>query len=96
VTDARARLADEPVPAGLEPFAADVLAALDLQQTFFTKAVERRRTGASLSEVYAIPEGRSASQRLLSAWARMQQRYPSWSAELKDSVYHHLCALDLF
>jgi hypothetical protein len=46
--------------------------------------------------VYQIREGHQASERLLSAWAHMQQRYPKWDATLKDSVYHHLCALDLF
>lgn len=96
VKDARARLVEEPVPAGLEPFAADVLAALDLQKAFFVSAVERRGTGTSVHDVYALPEGRQASQHLLSAWGRMQQRYPAWNADLKDSMYHHLCALDLF
>jgi len=30
------------------------------------------------------------------AWSRMQARYPGWSSETRDSIYHHLCALDLF
>lgn len=32
----------------------------------------------------------------ISAWGRMQARYPSWSPETRDSIYHHRCALDLF
>ena len=96
VRRARSHLADEPVPAGLEAFASDLVTALDLQQAFFVAGVERRRGGASLSDVYTIPEGRKASQHLFSAWARMQQRYPAWGADVRDSVYHHLCALDLF
>lgn len=86
----------EAVPAGLEPFEEDVLAALALQQTFFAKAVPLCTGKGSMREVYAIPEGREASRRLISAFGRMQARYPAWAQETRDSIYHHLCALDLF
>jgi hypothetical protein len=49
-----------------------------------------------MADVYAIPEGRQASARLIAAWGKMSARYPTWSAESRDSIYHHLCALDLF
>ena len=49
-----------------------------------------------MTEVYAVPQGRQASAKLISAWGRMQSRYPAWATETKDSIYHHLCALDLF
>lgn len=49
-----------------------------------------------MSDVYAVPEGRQASTRLVEAWARMEARYPGRSTETRDSIYHHLCALDLF
>ena len=90
------RISALPPPAGLEPFRDDVLAALRLQRTFFDKAVEARRSGGSMDDVWRIPEGRQASGRLIAAWGRMQARYPQWSRETSDSVYHHLCALDLF
>jgi hypothetical protein len=90
------RLAKEPVPAGLEPFHADVGAALALQGQFFEAAVPARAAGRTMVEVYAIPAGRTASGRLIAAWGRMQARYPGWPAQTRDSVYHHLCALDLF
>jgi hypothetical protein len=83
-------------PAGLEPFRDDVAAAFRLQRTFFEKAVEARRSGGSMDDVWRIAEGRQASGRLIVAWGRMQARYPQWSRETSDSVYHHLCALDLF
>ena len=86
----------EPPPAGLAAFQEDVLQALALQQAFFVEAVARREGGGSMSDVYAVPQGRQASAKLISAWGRMQARYPSWAAETKDSIYHHLCALDLF
>jgi hypothetical protein len=86
----------EPPPAGLAAFQEDVLQALTLQQAFFAEAVARRERGGSMAEVYAIPQGRQASTKLISAWGRMQSRYPLWAAETKDSIYHHLCALDLF
>jgi hypothetical protein len=91
-----ARLTSAAAPAGLEAFQADVLAAVALQQAFFEAAVPLRRSGKGMAEVYAIPEGRQASARLVAAWTKMQARYPTWSAETRDSIYHHLCALDLF
>lgn len=89
-------LRSEPVPPGLERFLADVVSALELQKSFFRKAVEARREGKSLDQVFSIPEGRAASSRLQAAFRRMSARYPDWTPEMRDSVYHHLCALDLF
>jgi hypothetical protein len=91
-----ARLTNEAPPAGLEAFQADVLAAVALQEGFFDAAVPLRQAGKDMAEVYAIPEGRQASARLIAAWAKMQARYPTWPAATRDSIYHHLCALDLF
>lgn len=90
------RLAAEPPPRGLAAFQDDVQQALALQPAFFEEAVAQRSAGRSMAEVYRIPQGRQASARLISAWGRMQARYPAWSPETKDSIYHHLCALDLF
>ena len=86
----------EATPAGLAAFQEDVRQALALQQQFFAEAVSLREAGRGMSEVYAVPQGRQASAKLISAWGRMQARYPSWSADTKDSIYHHLCALDVF
>lgn len=96
--DALARLRAEPLPdAGLAPFHEHVLAALELHRTFFEQAVTRAAAGASMRQVHEIPEGRTASQRLIAAWGVLDARYGrTWSPEVKDSVYHHLCALDLF
>jgi len=91
-----ARQQAEAVPAGLEPFQQDLLAALELQRTFFARAVAERDRGSPMDAVYQVPEGRLASSRLIAAWGRMQARYPGWPAETRESIYHHLCALDLF
>jgi hypothetical protein len=90
------RLGADAPPPGLAAFQEDVLKALALQQAFFAEAVPLRRSGRDMAEVYRLPQGRHASARLISAWGRMQARYPAWSPETKDSIYHHLCALDLF
>jgi len=90
------RLRADTPPPGLEPFQSDVVAALGLQRAFFDQAVPQRKAGQEMAALYAIPEGRQASRRLIAAFGRMQARYPAWSAETKDSIYHHLCALDLF
>jgi hypothetical protein len=89
-------LAHDKPPAGLESFHANVIAAIGLQRTFFNKAGSQRIGGDSMQQIYAIPEGRQASSRLITAWGQMSARYPSWSEATKDSIYHHLCALDLF
>jgi len=91
-----ARQNGERSPGGLEPFQVDVLAALALQQAFFSKAAALRQAGGGMDEVYSVAEGRQASARLIAAWSRMQARYPGWPPETRDSIYHHLCALDLF
>ena len=90
------RLGSEPPPPGLAAFQQDVQQALALQQAFFLEAVAQRAAGRGMADVYQIPQGRQASARLISAWGRMQMRYRAWSPETKDSIYHHLCALDLF
>ena len=94
--ETRDRIVAEPVPAGLEEFTGDVLEALDRQRSFFRAAVASRARGVAWDELFQHPDGRVASRRLISAWSRMTQRYPQWSPALRDSVYHHLCALDLF
>ena len=91
-----ARVRDDAPPGGLEAFRDDVVEALALQQAFFAKAVPLRQSGRGMPDVYAIAEGRQASSRLIAAWGRMRARYPAWSAATQDSIYHHLCALDLF
>jgi hypothetical protein len=96
VADLTERTRREPAPPGLAPFQEDVLAALDLQRRFFARAGAMRLEGGSMGEVYALPEGRQASTRLIAAWQKMQARYPAWSSATRDSIYHHLCALDLF
>lgn len=94
--DLQRRLREERAPGSLVPFRDDVSAAMDLQMIFFTKAVAKRQAGESFDQVIGIPEGREASGRLQSAWGKMSARYPSWGQDTKDSIYHHLCALDLF
>jgi hypothetical protein len=94
--DALAKIRAEAGPAGLEKFRDDVAAAIELQRTAFEQAVKARIGGAPAGAEYRIPESRAASQRLIAAWTRMTRRYPDLPPEMRDSVYHHLCALDLF
>jgi hypothetical protein len=93
---ARKKIVSEPTPAGLEDFKNTVVAAIDEQIRFFNKAVRDRQAGQSAQQVLALPEGKKASSMLLQAWSLMTARYPGMSAQVKDSTYHHLCALDLF
>lgn len=95
-TAARQKIMAEPVPRGLESFRATVISAIDQQIQFFGKAVRARQAGKSAQDVLNIPEGKVASGMLLNAWSAMESRYPAMSAEVKDSTYHHLCALDVF
>ena len=70
--------------------------ALDQSHAERDAEAEQREAGRGMADVYQIAEGRQASARLISAWGRMQARYPGWSPETSNSIYHHLCALDLF
>jgi hypothetical protein len=91
------RIQAEPVPEGLAPFVADVTTALKLQRTFFRKAVTSRDRGGTMQAVFLAPEARQASSRLQNAWSKMLHRYRgAWDPATKDSLYHHLCALDFF
>jgi hypothetical protein len=94
--DALEKIRAEAVPPGLEKFRDDVISAIELQRTAFEQAVKARIGGAPAGEEYRIPASRAASQRLMAAWTKMMRRYPDLPAEMRDSVYHHLCALDLF
>lgn len=87
---------NEPTPAGLESFRNQVMTAITTQVNFFSKATKAAEAGTDGNTIMQIPEGRQASSMLISAWGEMAARYPQWSAETKDSMYHHLCALDLF
>ncbi len=93
---ALAKLRAEPAPSGLAEFLTDVTRAVELQQTFFRTAVPRRLRGEPMQKIHGIAEGKQASALLHSAWSRMRGRYSSWDPAVKDSIYHHLCALDLF
>lgn len=86
----------EPTPVGLESFRNQVMNAIVLQVKFFSKATAAAENGTDGNTIMQIPEGRQASNLLMSAWGEMQSRYPQWSEKTKDSMYHHLCALDLF
>jgi len=95
--EALEKLAVEPVPAGLEELHEDIVSTLELQRSFFKDAVLLlKKPGQKYDAIWAIPSGKQASQRLLDAWSRVQARWPKLSPETKDSLYHHLCALDFF
>lgn len=90
------KLKAEPVPSGLEGFHADLIRSLELQAAFFDEAVRQLGGGASVDQVQQIPSGRESSGKLITCWGAWQARYPQLAPEVKDSMYHHLCALDLF
>lgn len=94
--DVAAKLKAEPTPWSLLPFRDDVIAGLEFQISFFEKAYPLRRSGKSFEEWSAVPEGRTASGKLITAWGRIQARYPKMSAAVSASLMHHLCALDIF
>lgn len=86
----------EPTPRGLETFRNQLLTALGLQMSFFAKGTQMCKSGSNFNQIIALPEGHQASAQLQAAWSSMMGRYPSLPADTKDSIYHHLCALDLF
>lgn len=94
--DALKKLQAEPTPKGLEKFRNQVIRAVQLQMVFFDKASTASSKGVPFKQLMAIPEGKQASTLLFAAWSQMENRYSAWDAATKDSINHHLCALDLF
>lgn len=93
---ARQKLLAEPVPDGLTPFRNTVVSAIDKQISYFGTAVKTRQAGGTAASALSAPAGREASSLLQNAWGTMMNRYPAMSPAVKDSTYHHLCALDVY
>ena len=93
---AMGKIKQEKTPNGLAAFKKQVLEAITLQVNFFDKASKMAAQGKSMQTLMAIPEGRQASALLIQAFNQMTASYPSMAQATKDSIYHHLCALDLF
>lgn len=93
---ARQKFLQLATPKGLEGFRNDVVNGLDKQVVFFQKAAQMRSQGKSAQDIMSIPEGKLASSLYISAWQKISSRYPNMSTSVKDSMYHHLCALDIF
>jgi hypothetical protein len=95
--DARRRIVSEPEPPKLKGFKEDLIRALDSQMVFFQKAVALKKQGGSIEKILEIEEAKKASSLLMSAWSKISAQYgKSWDPAVKDSIYHHLCALDVF
>lgn len=62
------------------------------------EAEARRRWSAANGRVFpSIGAGVQGSERLRAAWATLESRYEkTWAAAVKDSMFHHLCAMDLY
>lgn len=86
----------EPTPRGLETFRNEVLHGLITQMKFFEKASTAAEAGTDFNSILKIPEGRQASNHLQSAWSQLKARYTNCSPTTENSMYHHLCALDMF
>ncbi len=86
----------EPTPRGLETFRNQVMQGLILQMKFFDKAATAAEAGTDFNTILRIPEGKQASSQLQAAWSQLKSRYTNCSPTTENSMYHHLCALDLF
>lgn len=85
----------------LTAFRNDVVKAIELQLVFFKKGrdlVVKLPHPKGYDSMLKVPEGKQASRLLISAWGKIARHYKNWgkSKATKDSVYHHLCALDVF
>ena len=77
-------------------FRTAVLEALELQMTFFKKVMKRTDIRIVSDRFNAVPEGKQASDKLKKAWKVTLAEYPELSKPMRDSLFHHLCALDVF
>ena len=95
IAPVQAALAAEKGPPGLANFQQNVVRAILLQRQALSQAVKLRAGGAGMERVWQLSEVRESSKRLLAAWGAISARYQGrWSEAVKDSIYHHLCALD--
>ena len=91
------KIRDEEAPSSMRAFRDDLVAGLEGEMTAYGAAFAARRSGnEAIQALGAAPGGREASGRLISAWQKMEARYPKWTPDVKNSLYHHLCALDIF
>jgi len=86
----------EPTPRGLETFRNEVMNGIILQMTFFKKATTAAEAGSDFKTIMKIPEGKQASAQLQAAWSQLKSHYTNIGPMTENSLYHHLCALDLF
>ena len=82
--------------AKMKKFQKAVVKAISLQMVFFQKVIKRKDIPVIAQRFSAIQEGRQASNLLKEAWQDTIGSYPSLSPAVKKSLYHHLCALDVF
>lgn len=62
-----------------------------------TEQEAQRRWKEAWNGVHRIPQGKQASGLLLGTYNMLKRRYGKhWPRAMERSVYHHLCALDLF
>lgn len=96
------KLRDEKAPSPeLQAFQKDVIKGIELQMIFFEKArdtVKSKPFPQGYNSMMNIPEGRQASKILIASWQKISKHYKGFKGheKTKDSIFHHLCALDLF
>lgn len=74
-----------------------VLTEVSRMQALSPAEQERRFPEILRRLAVSIPEGKQASNRLRAAWAKLEARWgKTWRPAVKDSLFHHLCALDVF
>jgi hypothetical protein len=83
-------LRDEPCPKSLESARDDLVATLEKQIIFFTKAFAAKRSGTAWETILQIPEGHEASAHVQGCYAKLLARYPAASPAVKNTFYHHL------
>lgn len=94
--DALKTIRAEPTPRGLELFRNQLMQGIILQIKFFDKAATAAEAGTDFNTILKIPEGKQASSQLQSAWGQLKARYTNFGPTTENSMYHHLCALDMF
>lgn len=95
-TDLQSEIAMIQAPnVNMKAFKESMLRVLSLQRTFFKKLIAQDSTEPVSEKMKRIPERKEISATLKAAWKLTRKTYPNISSAVRDSLFNHLCALDI-
>ena len=79
----------------MKAFKESIVRVLALQRTFFKKLIALDNKYPVSKKMKRVPERKEISATLKEAWKLTRATYPNISSAVRDSLFNHLCALDI-